>query len=472
VRRTLAALLLGSIAITASPVHADEKEGVQHFRTGVRLFKDGNYAGALAEFEEAYRLHPTPSSLQNIALCQKALFRYADAIATLERMLREHAGTVSAEDTKAAKETIDQLRPLVTSVVFSLVPPQAILTVDGRTVPGGAERRLDLDVGEHRIVAEAPQHRTFDQRVTVAGREKRIDLKLLADLGELVVIADDAETAIAVDGVPRGYGRWSGPVTAEHHTVHIYKPGFTPTVLDVTVENGQRREVRGSAGERYRGATTPPPTPFAYEKPAPSPPRRGPYAFATATSYQLTGSPDHFDLPSQSSDRRDGSYFGVRLGYLLVKNFGLEVMFEGGKHSVGPGCYPSEGGCSDPPPEDRRAFYDLYGFRFGGNGRFLSGGETLRFVAAAGVGAVVHRLRLPQAATNSTLPAGKGTAPNAYLFFEAGGELSIRKVLIDLVITGAVDGVNNIEIDDKRVYTDHRNIAMGGVGLRIGYGLW
>src|ERR1700742_1591324 len=51
----------------------------RHFRTGVKLYRDGNYKGALAEFEAAYRDKPSAGSLQNVALCQKALFRYPQA---------------------------------------------------------------------------------------------------------------------------------------------------------------------------------------------------------------------------------------------------------------------------------------------------------------------------------------------------------------------------------------------------------
>src|SRR5690349_9925791 len=43
-----------------------------HFKTGIKLYRDGNYPGALAEFEAAYELKPGPGSLQNVALCQKA----------------------------------------------------------------------------------------------------------------------------------------------------------------------------------------------------------------------------------------------------------------------------------------------------------------------------------------------------------------------------------------------------------------
>src|SRR5688572_12729410 len=59
-------------------------EARRHFKLGIKLYQDTNYPGALAEFEAAYAAKPGPGSLQNVALCQKALFRYREAAATLE----------------------------------------------------------------------------------------------------------------------------------------------------------------------------------------------------------------------------------------------------------------------------------------------------------------------------------------------------------------------------------------------------
>src|SRR6187399_627350 len=67
-------------------------EARRHFKLGIKLYQDTNYPGALAEFEAAYAAKPGPGSLQNIALCQKALFRYREAAATLEQLLKSHSG--------------------------------------------------------------------------------------------------------------------------------------------------------------------------------------------------------------------------------------------------------------------------------------------------------------------------------------------------------------------------------------------
>src|SRR6187401_438764 len=52
---------------------ANVRAARRHFANGVRLYQDANYSAALIEFEAANDLKPGASSLQNIALCQKAL---------------------------------------------------------------------------------------------------------------------------------------------------------------------------------------------------------------------------------------------------------------------------------------------------------------------------------------------------------------------------------------------------------------
>src|SRR5688500_12520230 len=80
----------------ATPSAGETTEAARaHFKTGTRLYQDQNFEGALAEFEAAYQLKPGPGSLQNVALCQKALFRYGEAVDTLTQLLTLHEAELS-----------------------------------------------------------------------------------------------------------------------------------------------------------------------------------------------------------------------------------------------------------------------------------------------------------------------------------------------------------------------------------------
>jgi hypothetical protein len=87
---------------------ANVRAARRHFANGVRLYQDANYSAALIEFEAANDLKPGASSLQNIALCQKALFRYAAAAATLYLLLANQSATLPHHDRTAIEAEIQE----------------------------------------------------------------------------------------------------------------------------------------------------------------------------------------------------------------------------------------------------------------------------------------------------------------------------------------------------------------------------
>jgi hypothetical protein len=473
----------GLVAVTtlAAPAVRAEDPAVTHFESGVRLYQARNFSGALAEFEESYRLRPTPSSLQNIALCQRELFRYADAIGSLERMLSQHGATLPAGDARAARQTLVELQRFVADLTLTVSPPQATITIDGRPIPGEGERTIRLDVGEHRLVAEAPHHGRVEQTLTLASGQRTLAIALENTASSLTVVASDAEAAIAVDGVPRSFGVWVGELAAaQEHIVQVYKTGYSTTTLKVTLVRGERRELTATLGPPVPGAK-PEPLPFPYQPPAPPLQKQGWYGLLTASNYLLNSDPDGFQMSKSNSGGRDGSYFGARVGYRLSNLLGLEFMFEAGKNSVGPGCYtpPSaQGDCPSPP--GNAVVYELAGQRYGVNARFMSAGDRFRFLGVAGLGAARHHLTIPDTDAADTpaaqrRPSGSGSAFNAYAILEGGFELSFGRVLVDGVMVLALDGINNLSLDNAsrtRAYTESRNAYMTGLGVRLGYALW
>jgi len=469
---------VGAAALAAllwlTPAAASEAEAQQHFSLGVKLFQAQNYAGALAEFEEAYRLRPAASSLQNIALCQRAMFRYVEATDTLERMLRDHGGAVDPVDARAAREAIDEMKPMVALLRVRIEPPDATVTIDGLPLAGGPERSVRLNVGEHRLVAEAPRHRRHEQTLTLAGGPRELAVQLEVHAAELTVVAEDAEAAIAIDGVPRSFGAWTGELTAgDRHVIQVYRTGFTTASDEVTLERGERRTVRVPLGPPTKDPNAT--TPFPYRPPPALPPRRGFYGLLASTSYVLYPDPSGFQLAKTGG--RDAAYFGLRLGYRFTSTFWLEAMGEFGKHTIGPGCYspPTAPETCDVAPADA-ATYEFWGRRFGVNARFTTDGDRFRFVATTGVGGAHHRLKMTAINPNGR-PVGDGSALNAYLLLEAGVELSFGRALVGGVLALTVDGIDNLSISSpstpsQRIYKDSRNISMVGLGLRIGYGHW
>src|SRR5580692_7562805 len=84
-----------AFAQTKAP-SATQVEARTRFDQGIKLFNDGDNAGALAAFQRAYQLIPNPLVLYNIGLVYAAMGRPVDAVAALDELLA-NPGTVASD---------------------------------------------------------------------------------------------------------------------------------------------------------------------------------------------------------------------------------------------------------------------------------------------------------------------------------------------------------------------------------------
>jgi hypothetical protein len=181
----LLAVAIGFASLaTGGSSRADEKrdEAKRHFMNGVHLFEDRNLAGALVEFEASFEQNPTAVALQNIAVCQKGLFRYADAISTLERMLRQFGSQLSADDKRGAEDAIPDMNALLGSVVVKVAPAEAKVSInDAPLDPAALAAPIRLAAGEYRVAAEAPGYLRQEKRISVTSGQKEslVEMALL-----------------------------------------------------------------------------------------------------------------------------------------------------------------------------------------------------------------------------------------------------------------------------------------------------
>jgi tetratricopeptide (TPR) repeat protein len=105
----------------AQPSQNDRDRAKHHFEQGVRLYKNGDYQAALAEFEASYLLFPHAPTLENIGLVQKALYLYPEAIASLQRYL-ETAKKITPEKSAQTSAFIDAMRALLAEVTLTITP--------------------------------------------------------------------------------------------------------------------------------------------------------------------------------------------------------------------------------------------------------------------------------------------------------------------------------------------------------------
>jgi len=482
----IAVALAGLSSLVASPALADGNDDAggeastrsarRHFQSGIKLYRDANYSGALAEFEAAYRDKPGPGSLQNVALSQKALFRYAEASQTLALLLERHQSELGEREQAAVREAILELESLVGTLRLVVVPATATVTVNGREV-GVEEQKagIKLNVGEHEIVAEAPGHARTSQIVRLAGQQAvQAEVLLRPTSGFLQITSSDPAAAIAIDGQPRGYESWSGPVTPDvEHLVQIYRPGYEAYERSVRVSVGQTLRVTGQIGERTDEDETPP---IDTRAPAAPPPRREPtgvYGLVTVGVLSLNDAPLDLQL-DEASQGRSLSTIGLRAGYRLSEPIAVEAAVDAGRLQGANACQKSED--SDECYVQRD--FELSSLRFGPNLRLFTRGETLRFAVGLGAGAVVHRLVL-DAATSSTgeqLKGGSAAGVDPYFTFELGAAFNYRHLLAELSVIAFVEGADNLSGDfdehaERGVFADG-TLPMLGLGLKLGYSAW
>ncbi len=145
---------------------------------GSRFLDAGSYARALKEFDEAYRIFPSPKIFFNIGLANTRLERYPEALRAFDHFLAE-ATEVTPETVAQAKAQVELVRPKVAVIDVACAQEGVEIVVDERPVgrvPLGEP--LYLAPGQHRLAARfaagaAPFLKTFD---AAGGTRERIDV--------------------------------------------------------------------------------------------------------------------------------------------------------------------------------------------------------------------------------------------------------------------------------------------------------
>lgn len=445
-------------------------EARRHFRLGIRLYQDTNYPGALAEFEAAYAAKPGAGSLQNVALCQKALFRYREAAATLAQLLGKHSAELSEGERKAVADAITELNGLVGSIVVTVDPADAKVTLDGRTLaPNELHVGVDVNVGEHELVADEPGYARLVRIVSVASGQKLlpVDLKLKATDGFLNIVANDPLAAIAVDGTTRAFHDWRGSVKPDtDHLVQVFRDGYESYETTVTVALGQTLDVHAALGARVDDDTK-----ITLVKPdalPPPPPARVPLGYYGLLTLGVLGlGQKPLSLTSSRSSDAMGS-IGIRAGYRLWAPVAAEVMLDAGKLDVTEATTSSD--------TDTKRSYSLSAVRFGPNLRLMTSGKVFRFSSAIGAGVVHHKLVLdPVTDQRATKPGGSASGYDPYFLLELGVQWSIGRILLGAEVVTLIDGatgLNKQSVENSKAFGSTNTLPLFGLGIHGGYALW
>jgi hypothetical protein len=200
---------------------------------GVALLHNNQYAMALAKFDAAYALVPSPNIHYNRGLAYAGLGKHAAALAAFEAFLAE-ADHPPEGKRDEAKRYRDDLSRRVAHVAITTDPPGLEVLVDGEsygTTP--LQRGIHVDPGTHALLARlGPRGPTTQQTITtVAGQYLTITLALAPP--PVAAAAAVSAPAVATKGqappaaAPAASAPAVSPADTEDDVARRSPPGWT-----------------------------------------------------------------------------------------------------------------------------------------------------------------------------------------------------------------------------------------------------
>jgi hypothetical protein len=170
-----ALLAVPPLARAAEPV-ADEAK--VRFQRGEQAYREGRYRDAIAEFQAANRLRPSPALHFDIAQARERLGETAEALASYAEYLRldpQAANRAAVERSMAALQA--KLATRGRQVLLVLTDPgDAEVSLDGEA-RGRSPLAAALAPGPHRVAVSLPGHRPVTRDVSLT-RDRALELNL------------------------------------------------------------------------------------------------------------------------------------------------------------------------------------------------------------------------------------------------------------------------------------------------------
>jgi hypothetical protein len=148
------------------------------YARGMERAEQGDYQGALQAFTDANTACPHFAVLYNIAQAQIALDMPLEAVATLERYLREGQHRIHQERASQVEIQIAMLEALLGKLTVITEPTGALVSIDGHEVGRTPfSEHIRLAAGEHKVTASLDGREPVERSVAI-GREERLLLDL------------------------------------------------------------------------------------------------------------------------------------------------------------------------------------------------------------------------------------------------------------------------------------------------------
>lgn len=161
------ALALPSVARAEDP----KKAAMKHLKEGDKLFKKGDYEGALIKYQKAFEAFPSAKIYFPMAQTEEQLGRYIDALTHYELLLSEAGEPIPEALRTETEAAVAAVEKKIVTIKFDVRPTGATITVDNvelgqaplekpvRLMPGAhtwsitkdgfmpVEKEMDLEAG-------------------------------------------------------------------------------------------------------------------------------------------------------------------------------------------------------------------------------------------------------------------------------------------------------------------------------------
>jgi hypothetical protein len=438
----------------------------RHMDNGVKLYGEGNYPAAIAEFEAAYAAHPNASPLINLALSYKKQFAYQRAIAVLELALKKHQDTIKPEHKEAAEKEIRELKALLAWVEVKVTPKNAELLVDGKLQTAG---KIALSPGEHRFSAKADGYKAAEVRSTLTSGEQNdpVVLKLELNAGELSIGTLSKDTTIEIDGTQVGKANWKGLLPPGVHKVRVISDDEV-FVVNVFIKAGGKHTVQQLEDGSLK--TNAPAKLGDGNKDDPDEPEEedlsGFYFTATAAILTAVFQSDTF---VRGSGAQWGGAGGLHIGYRVADFAGFELIGQFSDIRL-KGTVEDEAANLKVENGKMR----LSSGRVGGLFRVMIPGRSfIRFVGTLGGGVLIEELEwdnLFEDTFGQRYEDQKGVGGFAQL--DLGAEVELKNVLLGLYVQQTGQTTKHFDTSNDQNAFDEGVILVIGPQIRVGYSLW
>ena len=144
------------------------------FKAGIAALEEENFPEALAAFKASYELNPKKVVLYNIGMCQKALFKYKEALETFESLLGGERAGLSPSRWAEAEQSKLELERQVAALTLESGTEGGMVLLDGKEV--GAlplEAPLLLDPGSHILEIRKEGYERYREELRLELGERR-----------------------------------------------------------------------------------------------------------------------------------------------------------------------------------------------------------------------------------------------------------------------------------------------------------